>query len=140
MTISLIRIRQARRRQRIVEANTDALRVGKLDVLHNATGQISVCSINSGVEYRHRDTASTHRQSAIRPREVSIAPSPIDAGDAARARVEIPLECTIAVDRSHGRQMRNRRNARLARGDSDHRQRTITRPAEYADVLQIRNV
>src|SRR5205807_7461017 len=61
VTISLIRIRQAGSRQRIVEADSEALRIGELDILNDATGQISVCSINSGVEYRHRDTASTHR-------------------------------------------------------------------------------
>ena len=60
--------------------------------------------------------------------------------DAARARIEIPLEGPIAVDRSHRRQMRNCRQASLRRRHSDHRQRSITRTAEYADTLQIGDV
>src|SRR5689334_2260191 len=97
-------------------------------------------SIDSGVEDGHRDSAATYRQSAIRPRQINIATNAINAGDAARARVEVPLKCAIAINRSHRRQMRDCRQTSLCRRHSYHGQRTIARTAEYAYALQIRDV
>src|SRR4051812_44782721 len=107
MAVRLIRVRQARRGKRIVKTNAQTLSVRKLDVLDDASRQISVGSINAGIQDGDRDTPSANRQAVVGLGQVAVAADAFNAGYISRRQIKIPLESAVAVNGSDGRQMRN---------------------------------
>ena len=140
MTVSLIGVWKVWRRNGIVETHAEALRVGELDVLRDATGQIGVSSVNSRVEHCHRHSSTAFRQTSVRLNQIVIAPRAFDTGQIARRRLKVPLKCSVAIDGSHGRQARNRLELRFGRSYRDHRQHSITCASQNTKALEVTDV
>src|SRR5258708_17504276 len=101
---------------------------------------MTVRSYNSGIQHRYGAAAATYWKTPVSAGEVAIAPHAFDAGQGARRRFQIPLERPVAIERAHGRQVRDRRDPALGRSHSDHWQSPIARAAQDSNGLQICNV
>ena len=98
MPVGLIRVRQVRRIDGVVESNAETLRVGELDVFDYPARQIGVQAIDAGVENCDCNAAAANRQSVVRPRQIVIAPNLFHRGFVSRGRIQTPLKRSVPVD------------------------------------------
>ncbi len=55
-------------------------------------------AINSSIEHRDRDSATAHRHSVIRHRELVVSLHAVYSRYISRSRFEIPLERAVSID------------------------------------------
>ena len=66
-----------------------------------------------------------------------VPPRAIDTGCRAHLRLRGQVEGTVAVDRSHRRELRDRDNLSPRRSNRDHRQHMITGAANNTEPVQV---